>query len=116
MSCFLHKLDNRRRLPPPRTAVTATIKAVEAVPRETPKGPSQLEGTDKVTREEGTVKPADEHAVAYAVRAAVEPARGSVLVANFAIKSVNMHCSQEVIAVTVLDAQRQESLAAHVVI
>jgi len=94
----------------------ATIKIVDAGPRETPRGPSQLEGTDKVTREEGTVKPADEHAVAYAVRAAVEPARGSVLVLNFAIKSENMHCSQEVMAVTALDAQRQELLAAHVVI
>lgn len=98
------------------TAVMATTKTVDAVPRETPRGPSQLEGTDKVTREEGTVKPADEHAVAYAVRAAVEPARGSVLIVNFAIKSVNMHCSQELIAVTVLDAQRQESLVTHVVI
>jgi hypothetical protein len=48
------------------------------------------------------------------VRAAVEPARGSVLVVDFAIKSVNMHCSQEVMAVTVSDAQRQESFAAQV--
>lgn len=98
----------------PRAAVMATITTVDAVLRETPRGPSQLEGMDKVTREEGTVKPADEHAVAYAVRAAVEPARGSALVVNFAIKSSNMHCSQEVMAVTVLDAQRQESLVVHV--
>lgn len=48
------------------------------------------------------------------VRAAVEPARGSMLVVDFAIKSVNMHCSQEVMAVTVSEAQRQESLAAQV--
>jgi hypothetical protein len=44
----------------------ATTKTVDTFPRETPRGPSQLEGTDKVTREEGTVKPADEHAAAYA--------------------------------------------------
>lgn len=94
----------------------ATTKIVDTFPRETPRGPSQLEGTDKATSEEGTVKPAVEHAEAYAVRAAVEPARGSVLVVDFAIKSVNMHCSQEVIAVTVSEAQRQESLAAQVVI
>jgi hypothetical protein len=46
----------------------ATITTVDAVLRETPRGPSQLEGMDKVTREEGTVKPADEHAAAYADR------------------------------------------------
>jgi hypothetical protein len=46
--------------------VIATTKIVDTFPKETPRGPSQLEGTDKATREEGTVKPAVEHAETYA--------------------------------------------------
>lgn len=56
------------------------------------------------------MKPTDEQAAAYAVRAADEPERGSVVVANLEIKSLNMHCSQAVIDVTVVDVHRQESL------